>query len=395
MTVNRDDKFALLFQEEAFAQIKKVKVEVIIPTFNRPATLFNILKSGIGLNNADIRFVILDDGSTLSETVSDLGELTVKQVVDCFDKAFVRYLHRPVNDGLASATYQYYKHHCLADYTIHVTDKDEFLNNAPIVTATLKLDSDPKIMMVQIPISQWNGQEQIPLDYNYSRISGAEFIKNYVRDTRMQHAGISGLLRASKVIELGLPRILGLRGKGLYENGLEDAFGMDLDILMNLVAAGDVDFVNSPHLKQNIVGGATAKFPLSFAFCYYQYAKRVMHELLCKKIIEKSTMKYYFKWWLLILTRGLVVVYQPSDFRIEKDESRVSSYIHKPVIMYLLLEHLRYQIVPDNEARGIIKLYFEMRHPRFVQKINSFFAIFIKGKSFVRKIKNFLLRSSC
>ena len=268
-----------------------------------------------------------------------------------------------MNIGLVDNITDYYKQHCAADYTILVTDKDQFIDAAPIVNAIQKLDSDTTLSMVVIPIRQNDDGEEQLLTFDYPRMSGSDFIKHYIDDTTLQHCMHYGVVRVAAVKKAGVPRPLNLRAFGL-----EDSFGFDLDFFLMIAATGDVTFEKQPHICRTILAGLTERFPLSFAYCYYQYAKRTLKELYQKKVITRKDVRKSISWWNLLMLRGLVVVYQPSDRRTEVDTSRIKHHLKIPVWLYLLIQYIQYQIWPTEEMKKLLYMQYLEDTVRFVQQ---------------------------
>lgn len=343
----------------------KWKLDVLIPTFNRPKMLHHILATGLALNIPELRFVIIDDGSRQSEEIAGLGNLSAEEVCQSFNKLSIFYIKSTENKGLAENLVNYYKEHCAAEYTLLVNDKDEFIDGTSIVNAIKKLDNDPKISLVEIPLRQKDYEEQDrPLLFDYSRMSGSDFIKLYVKDNMLQHCGMYGVLRVSAIKAAGVPRPLNLRAYGL-----EDAFGFDIDFLFMVAATGDVEFEKLPHVRRSVVGGLTARYPLSFAYCYYQYAKRAMKELYKKKIIGRKDMTHYISWWHLLLLRGLIVVYQPSPQRDEIDTSRIRAHLKIPVLFYYAIQCIQYRVWPSSEMKSLLHMQYIKNKWPFIKKI--------------------------
>ena len=130
---------------------------------------------------------------------------------------------------------------------------------------------------------------------------------------------------------------------------------------MKVATTGDVDFESMPHVRRCVLGGITAKNPLTFAYCYYQYAKRIMKELLEGKYISKKIAKQYLAWWMLLMLRGLVVVYQPSDTREEKDTKRIHGRLKVPILVYFICEYIKYRVWPSTEMRALIYIYLKIK----------------------------------
>lgn len=329
------------------------KLDVLIPSYNRPAKLHHMLKTGLELGVAGLHFVVIDDGSTLAEDVSGLGNVDTERVCNFFSGDAVTYIRNRENIGLAAALARYYREIDGAQYTMLVNDKDEFIAKEPIVSALRKLDADAKVSMVMLPLRQIDrSANDRPLLFNYPRMSGQEFIARYVTDANLQHGGMYGIIRVEAIRRAGVPRSLDLRSFGL-----EDAFGIDIDFLMMIATTGDFEFESEAHVRRSVVGGLTERFPLTFAYSYYQYAKRVMLELRRRKFISLQTMQTYIGFWLLLMLRGLVVAYRPvHGTELEPGTGRIQPHLRMPILPYLIWENLRFGIMPSKEMVSLYRI---------------------------------------
>lgn len=329
------------------------KLDVLIPSFNRPAKLHHILKTGLALGIEETHFVVIDDGSTLSEDVQGLGAADTERVCRSFPAERVTYVRNAENVGLAIALTRYYREIGRARYTMLVNDKDEFIAKQPIVSALRKLDADADVSMVMLPLRQIDrATDDRPLLFDYPRMSGKDFLARYVQDTNLQHAGMYGIIRAEAIRKAGVPRPLNLR-----RFGLEDAFGIDIDFLMMIATTGDFEFESEAHVRRSVVAGMTERFPLTFAYSYYQYAKRAMLELRQRGFVDSKTVRTYIRWWLLLILRGLVVAYQPvHGTELEPGVGRIQPHLRMPILLYLIREALRFGVAPSAEMIGLYRM---------------------------------------
>jgi len=320
-------------------------LDVLVPSFNRPSKLYHLLETGVRLGVPPMHFVVIDDGSTLAEQVGELGEMDTEAVCRAFPEDRVTYLRNETNIGLAAALARYYASPA-AEFTMLVNDKDEFVDGRPILNALEKLQADPTLSIVMIPLRQVDRvSEDRHLLFQYQQMSGSDFIASYVRDTMLQHAGMYGVMRVDAIRRAGVPRSLGLR-----RWGLEDAFGIDVDFLLSVATTGNVEFEQIPHVRRSVIGGLTERFPLTFAYSYYQYAKRIMDELQQKGIVARKTVRIYIAWWLLLISRGLVVSYRPvHGTEGERGTSRIKPHMQVPIAAFLAREMLTYRITPSLE----------------------------------------------
>lgn len=328
-------------------------LDVVIPSYNRPKLLYELLASGLELNVPGMNLVVIDDASTVVEQVRDLGEMSTQDVCESFHSDRVIYFRNPENMGLARSWERYHRELCDAHYTMSVVDKDEFVDPEPIANAIAKLDADPAISMVMLPLRQRDRvEEDRSLEFDYPRMSGREFLARYVEDNLLQHCGMYGVIRVSAAHSVGLPRPMYLR-----RYGLDDAFGIDIDFLLKLATTGDFEFENKAHVRRSLLEGATERYPLTFAYTYFQYAKRIMRELRTDGYISREAERTYIGFWLLLISRGLRVAYRPvHGSELEPGTKRIQPHVKIPIHLYLLLHFVRYRVIPNKEMRA---LYFD------------------------------------
>lgn len=155
-----------------------IKLDILVPTLNRPSKLFHFLTTALELRIPGIRIVVLGDGCKKSEEIPGKGMLSTKEVVALFDKEFVYYIRNTENLGLAATLDLYYKNYCTVKYTMLANDKDEFISTQPIESALRKLEADPKLSLVMIPVLQKDLEmDRRFLSFSYKRMSSKEFIK--------------------------------------------------------------------------------------------------------------------------------------------------------------------------------------------------------------------------
>ncbi len=334
----------------------KRKLDVLIPTFNRPKRLHHLVKTGLALGVPGMCFVVIDDASTTFDDIPGLGLATTEMVCRSFDDERVIYTCNPTNMGVAASLVRYYRELCDAEYTSLFTDKDEFINAGPFIRGLAKLDADPKITLVMLPLRQIDRYEtDRPLLFNYNRMSGKEFLAIYVHDTMLQHAGAYAIVRVAAARRAGIPRTLDLRAYGL-----EDASGIDIDNLFMLATTGDIEFESEAPIRRSVVEGYTERYPLTFAYCYYQYAKRLMAELKERDFMSGRNRRSYLAWWHLLIARGLVVAYRHvHGSELEQGVKRIRPHLPMPILLYLPVECLRFGVVPRAET---IQTYFRGAH---------------------------------
>jgi putative glycosyltransferase (TIGR04372 family) len=323
------------------------KLDFLLAVFDRPRHLHHILATGLAQDIPGAHFVVFDDASTLAEDIPGLGFVDTETVCKSFNDERVIYVRNPTNIGVTKSLERYYREICDAEYTSLLNPKDEFISGAPIASAITKLDADPKISFVVFPLREVNRVEaDKALLFKYNRMSGQEFVARHVRDEMLQHCGAYAVMRASAARKIGIPRDLNLR-----DLGLEDASGFDHDMLFMVATTGDVEFESEPPLRRVIVDGYTERFPLTFAYCQYQYARRLMQELEPPGFVSDETRRLYLSFWHLIIARGLVVSYRPvHGSERERGVSRIRPHLRLPILLYLPLECLRFRVLPRAET---------------------------------------------
>lgn len=323
------------------------KLDVLIPCFNRPNYLHRILQTGLAMNVPGTYFVVFDDASNGFEDVPGLGSVTVEMVCRSFNDERVIYTRNPSNMGVAKSLERYYREICDAEYTSLLNPKDEFIDGAPIVNAIAKLDADAKLSFVVYPLRQVDRDESDkPLLFKYNRMTGREFVAAHVRDPMLQHCSGYAVLRVEALRRCGIPRDLDLRGWGL-----EDASGIDHEMLFNLATTGDVEFESEAPVRRTIVDGYTERFPLTFAYSQYQYARRLMAELEPKGFVTAETRQLYLSFWHLIIARGLVVAYRHVyGSEQERGVARIRPHLTIPILLYLPREAIRFGVWPRRES---------------------------------------------
>jgi len=334
-------------EAEAAPRRPSRKLDILIPVFDRPKYLHRILKTGLALGNPGTYFVVFDDVSTLREEVPGLGDATVEEVCRSFNNPRVIYTRNPTNMGVAKTLAHYYGEICDAEYASLLNPKDEFIDAAPIVSALAKLDADPTLSLVVYPLRQVDRDNaDLPLLFNYNRMTGREFIAAHVRDPMLQHAGGYAIMRTSAARQVGIPHDLGLR-----DYGLEDASGIDHDMLFRVATTGDVEFESAAPVRRTIVKGYTENYPLTFAYSQYQYARRLMIELEPTGFVSAETRRRYLGFWHLIIARGLVVAYR-HVYGCEQEQGvkRIRPHLPMPILLYLPVEVLRFRVPPRRET---------------------------------------------
>jgi hypothetical protein len=329
------------------ARAGRRKLDFFLAVFNRPRCLHHLLKTGLALGVPGVNFVVYDDASNLIEDVPGLGPATVESVCRSFKDARIIYVRNLTNVGFAQCLEAYYRDVCDAEYVALLNPKDEFIGHTAIVSALAKLDADPKLCMAIYPLRQIDRVEaDRPLIFKCNRMTGREFVAAHVRDELLQHCSSYAIVRVAAARRAGVPRDLNLRALGL-----EDGSGIDHDLIFNVATTGDVEFESEPPLRRSVVDGFTERFPLTFAYTQYQYARRLMTELEPRGFVSAETRRRYISFWHLIIARGLVVAYKPvHGSEQERGVTRIRPHLPIPILLYLPAECLRFRVLPRVET---------------------------------------------
>lgn len=342
------------------------KLDFLIPVYNRPAYLYRILSTGLALNIPGAYFVVIDDFSDQVEEVPGLGALTVEAVCASFKDSRVIYSRNPRNMSVAASLDRYYRDVCEADYTSLLNPKDEFLDGAPICEALAKMDADPKLSFVVYPLRQGDPENADRfLSFRYDRMSGKEFIARHIEDENLQHCSGYAIMRVTNARIIGIPNNLDLRSYGL-----EDASGIDHDMLFRMATLGDVEFTADPPIRRWIGSGYTQRFPLTFGYSQYQYARRLVIELGPDGWISRKSQRHYLAFRLMLVAWGAVAVRGPYTGVVEKDFSKLDRHMGVPLWLYILLECVRFGIWP---TRRMMSLYTTAFMPWLPKWARSYF----------------------
>lgn len=322
-------------------------LDVVVPTYNRPFLLYRLLKSSMEHSVPGMRIVVIDDCSTKKEFIPGLGDVDVKDICEYFSSSRIVYIRNEKNIGVAGSWVKYYQDYCDVPFTLSMTDKDTFINSEPIINAIKQLEADTSLGMVVIPLEQQDRtSKNTKLYFDYiETVSGSKFIDMYVQDTKLQHCSMWSVIRVESIHKSGAPRPM-----GLTQLGLDDGFGIDIDLIFNVAKTSRIGFQTKPHILRSTLAGGTEKYPLTFAYTYYQYAQRVMLELYSEGLITKAKYRYYLKWWILLICRGLDVSYSHvHNTEMEVGDARISKHLDRSIWIFIPMECLKHRLLPNIE----------------------------------------------
>jgi len=342
------------------------RLDFLLPVYDRPAYLHRVLSTGLALDIPGAHFVVIDDASSGKvEQVPGLGDATVESVCRAFRDSRVIYSRNPENLGMANTLVRYYRELCDAEYTSLINPKDEFIDGAPIREALARHDADPALSLVVYPIRQGDPENSDRLlSFHYERMTGKEFIARHIADANLQHCSGYAVMRVQKAREAGIPRNLNLRALGI-----DDAPGIDHDMLFSVAAIGDVDFVSDPPVRRWIGDGYTQRFPLTFAYTQYQYARRLVLELGARGLMSRQSQLQYLSFRLMLILWGAMAVRCRYTGVVEDDFSRPGKHLKIPLWVYAPLECLGFRMWP---TRRMVSLYAMAFMPWLPQRIKAF-----------------------
>ena len=346
-------------------------LDIIVPTYNRPILLYKLLRNFIEINNSNIYIYIIDDGSDLYEYINDIGYLNTKDVCDYFKNKNILYFRKNENLGVAEAWKDYFSSSNIANYAMFLRDKDQIISIEPILEAVKKLETDSSLAIVILPIEKLDRVDNhLTTMKNYQKMSHVEFLNVYIEDEILQHCsmGGGGIYRSSEVKLKNIPSSLDLN-----KFGLDDAFGIDFDFLMTLIHGKNIDFVNKPSVRWVSGSGATEKFPLSFAYCYYQYVNKIFSTLYKNSKEIKKIKRKYIKFWILLMIRGHYVTLNPvHGTEAEIGISRIKYHLNKSFYLFILYELLCNRIIPNLEmTRLLLGSYLFENNSSLLPKFNT------------------------
>jgi hypothetical protein len=344
------------------------ELDIVIPTYNRTFLLYRLIQSAIKIkllvNNVYI--VIIDNGTTLKEDIPSFGYVDTYEMFLKLAHKNVLYKRLKENQGVGGAWEWYFKSNSIAKYFLPIPDKYIFLNTEFIKPSLDILNRDEKISLVINPVLV-NDRSCNEYEVNpgiYGTFTDKHFFKEFVARESLQHLALGGasILRSSIVINKRLPR-------RLYLNyyGLDDGFGIDADLLFNIVEGSKVFIGSHLSVKVNTQNGGTERYPLTFAYCYYQYLKRVCKEMVVNQAMQKVDMKKHLGFFILLMLRGYTVSLNPvHGTESEVGTSRIKAHMRKSFIFYIINEVVSQGLILSPEAKKtIIKLIYIGFHSRY------------------------------
>jgi len=328
----------------------KTKLNIVIPTYNRPLMLHRSVSSSLLLGLSDYEVVVIDDGSTVSQVMPDGIKRNTEEVMDQFDSPHIRYIRKINNAGLGSIFESYVTEHITGEYAIFINDDDVFIDPEPVHKALKILEHDPSLSIVFMSLIRRSDNKKIDqcIDLPYPPMSGKDFFRKYSEDYDIRHTALYGILRTKFIHETGA-----MQSIGLQKYGLHDAFGIDTDLLFRLLTKGGTSFVDQPFLLRRETAGLTERFPVMFAYCYYQYILRGIKYQKDVGFDEKSSVRKFLRSWY----RVMLMMYNATLFSPlaeERGEEKIRQHLRIPFHIYLIKEMWRHGIFSfeQNDAKA-------------------------------------------
>lgn len=329
----------------------QTKLNVVIPTFNRPRLLERALKSALLLGDLDYKVIVIDDGSTKIERLSDGTIGNTLQVINRLDDPRIIYVPKSKNEGLGKVFEDYVDKYASGDYVLFINDDDMFIDPEPLYEAVELMESDPDLAVVYLSLIRRSDDAAIEsrIELPYPKMTGQEFFRRYSIDEEIRHTSIYGVFRTKFIAETNA-----LRPIGLQEFGLQDAFGIDTDLVFRLLTKGKVGFVDKPYVLRRETAGLTERFPMSFAYCYYQYIRRAMEYMKTTNFLEPQYGRKFLRSWFKIMLM-MCSASMHSPVSEEWGEQRIRQHLRFPLHVYILWQMARYRVWLEPEAWGLFR----------------------------------------
>lgn len=149
----------------------EVKLDILIPTYNRPRLLDVALRNAFSIALPQCRIVVIDDGSEISQELDDGTTLDTAGVVERNEDSRLVYHRFDRNRGLGAVFETYLAELLNGEYLMIVGDDDVLIDGAPIKKGLNLLDSESKLNAVMFPIRQKDHlggiTERFPVSFAY------------------------------------------------------------------------------------------------------------------------------------------------------------------------------------------------------------------------------------
>jgi len=164
-------------------------IDVLVPTKNRPSKLFELLQSGLSLDNPELNFIIFDDGSMISEMIPGVGIMSTFEVCNYFNSDQICYFYSSESKGVAWHWERYFNGQDIAEFIMAIPDKDKFISGESLRDAIKILNKDAEVALVIAPLSQIDRacNDRI-IDFSCEEIlSDIKFYEAYIKDNSLKH----------------------------------------------------------------------------------------------------------------------------------------------------------------------------------------------------------------
>jgi len=318
------------------------------------------------------RVVVIDDGSTVTQEL-DSGEWSDTPGVMARHLSDPRFFYRRLekNNGLGEVFETYRKDMIGSEFFMLLNDDDFIFDGKPLATGINLLESDSSLSVAVFPLVHVRTDGNRFIGVPTEKMTGLEMAHHFINDEAMKHSVIYGMFRTGNLEKTGAFVSLRLR-----DHGLEDAFGIDTDLVFRMATVGGAGFVDRPVVHRQEGGGLTERFPLSFAYCYYRYTLHVLKYLRRRKFLERRYERILIRHWMRVMLMSYsssVTMPNAEEF----GESRIRRHLKYPLHIYILLQLIRFRMNMDKECwdlfHSTLKIIFELEKSIIKHRLQKIF----------------------
>jgi glycosyltransferase involved in cell wall biosynthesis len=333
---------------------KNPALDILIPSKDRHEKIYELLKTLSHHDLSDIRVLVVDDCSEDLPADHPFPYKSYEPLIKSFNNPAFQYARNEKNIGLAATWMRYYEgaYGPVGAYVINPTDKDEFIAAEPLLEAIRWLDSHPDYNMAMFATTVFSRHEDnVLLPNEYNDMDGPEFLNTYFKDANLQRSSPYAMKRNAYVAKMG-----GLRNLNMESQGLRDAFGIDMELFLRVAHYGKVKMFRKPYIRIVTHAGATERYPLSFAYCYYQYIRRILKEFLEQGQVKEESIREFIKFWHLLMMRGFQNTLNPvHGTEAEIGRSLIGNRLKYPLHLYLLKEKYLWKVGFCTEEKQLFR----------------------------------------
>lgn len=327
-------------------------LDILIPSKDRHEKLYQLLTSISRFNLKNIRVLIIDDFSEDLPKDHPFEFKNYDQLIKSFNNPSFVCFRNEKNIGLAATWCRYYSgfYGEIGAYVINPTDKDEFISSEPLQEGIRWLTEHKNYNLVMYASTVCSRHEEdVLLKNEYNDLDGPDFLNHYFYDSDLQRSSPYAMKRNSYVAIMG-----GLRNLDMESKGLRDAFGIDMELFLRVAHDGMVKMISMPYIRIFTHAGATERYPLSFAYCYYQYIRRILKEFLLIGKVKKYAILDFVKFWHLLMIRGFYnTIYPVHGTESEVGRSIIGKRLKYPLHLYLIKEKLLWKVGFGEEEKKL------------------------------------------